>query len=56
MNQQHMDRPEEDLEMLVLDTFCWKNVRLGLKPGIKFGSKMSTKCLFNQRSFYTKLN
>jgi len=52
----HMDRPDEDLEMLSLESRCWKKIRLGMKPTIKFMVEMSIQSLFDQRSFFSKIN
>lgn len=40
-NIEHMDRPDEDLELLSLESRCWKKIRLGMKPTIKFMVEMS---------------
>ena len=40
-NIQHLDQPEENLDALSLESRCWKKIRLGLKPTIKFMCEMS---------------
>ena len=56
VNIQHMDRLDEDLELLSLESRCWKKIRLDLKPASKFGVEMSIQSLFDQRDFYHKIN
>ena len=51
-----MDRPDEDLEMLSLESRCWKKIRLGMVPTRKFMVEMSIQSLFDQRNFYSKIN
>lgn len=55
-NIQHLDRPEEDIDAISLESRCWKKIRIGLKPTIKFMCEMSIQSLFDQRNFYLKLN
>ena len=50
-----MDRPEEDIEMLILDFFCWRALRVGMDPSVKFTVRMSNLCLFDQRNFFRKV-
>lgn len=47
VNIKHMDRPDEDLELLALESRCWKKIRLGLKPTLKFMVEMSIQSLFD---------
>ena len=52
----HMDREDEDLEHLSVESRCWKKIRLGLKPASRFGVQMSIQSLFDQRTFYEKID
>ena len=55
VNIKHLNKPEEDLEPLSLESRCWKKIRVGIKPTIKFMCEMSIQSLFDQRNLYYKL-
>jgi len=46
-NLKHMNLPDEDMVMLSLESRCWKKIRLGMKPTIKFMVEMSIQSLFD---------
>lgn len=54
-NVKHLDKPEEALDSLSVESRCWKKIRVGLKPTIKFMVEMSIYCLFDQRNLFAKL-